>query len=35
MINSEISVRLLGLEIESKLNFDQDITQLCKKVPVS
>ena len=34
-INSETSVRLLGLEIDSKLNFDKHITQLCKKVPVS
>ena len=30
-INSENSVRLLGLEIDSKLNFDKHITQLCKK----
>ena len=30
-INSENSVRLLGLEIYSKLNFDKHITQLCKK----
>ena len=34
-INSENSVRLLGLEIDNKLNFDKHITQLCKKVPVS
>ena len=35
-INSENSVRLLqGLEIDSKLNFDKHITQLCKKVPIS
>ena len=27
-INSENSVRLLGLEIDSKLNFDKHITQL-------
>ena len=30
-INSENSVKLLGLEIDSKLNFDKHITQLCKK----
>ena len=30
-INSENSVRLLGLEIDSKLNFDKYLTQLCKK----
>ena len=34
-INSENSVRVLGLEIDSKLDFDKHITQLCKKVPVS
>ena len=34
--NSEHSVRLLRLEIDSMLNFDEHITQLlCKKVPVS
>ena len=31
-INSKNSVRLLGLEIDSKLNFDKYMTQLCKKV---
>ena len=30
-IDSENSVKLLGLEIDSKLNFDKHITQLCKK----
>ena len=30
-INSENSVRLLGLEADSKLDFDKHITQLCKK----
>ena len=30
-INSEISVRLLRLEIDSKLNFDKHIAQLLKK----
>ena len=30
-VNSEISVRLLGLEIDSKLNFDKHIAQLLKK----
>ena len=30
-INSENSMRLLGLEIDNKLNFDKHITQLCKK----
>ena len=30
-INSENSVRLLGLEIDSKLNFDKYLTELCKK----
>ena len=34
-MNSKNSVRLLGLEIDSKLNFDKHITQLCKKVPIS
>ena len=34
-INSENNLRLLGLGIDSKLNFDKHITQLCKKVPVS
>ena len=34
-INFENSVRLLGLEIHSKLNFDKHIAQLCKKVPIS
>ena len=30
-VNSDNSVRLLGLEIDSKLNFEKYITQLCKK----
>ena len=30
-INSENSVKLLGLEIGSKLGFDKHITELCKK----
>ena len=30
-INSKNSVRLVGLEIDSTLNFDKHITQLCKK----
>lgn len=30
-IFSEKSVKLLGIEIDSKLNFDKHITQLCKK----
>ena len=30
-INSENNVRLLGLEIDSKLNCDKCITQLCRK----
>ena len=34
-INSENRGILLGLEIDSKLNFDKHVTQLCKKVPVS
>ena len=34
-INSGKSVRLLGLEIDSKLKFDKHITQFCKKMPVS
>ena len=44
-INSENSVRLLGLEIDSELNFGKHITQLCiflkksvkksTKVPIS
>ena len=34
-MNSENSVRVLGLEIDSKLDFDKRITQLCKKVSVS
>ena len=34
-ITSENSLRLLGLEIDSKSNFDKHITQLYKKVPVS
>ena len=33
-INFENSVRLLVLEIDSKLNFDKHITQLCKKIAV-
>ena len=34
-INFENSVRILGLEIDSKLNFDKHVTQLCEKMPVS
>ena len=34
-MNSENSGRVLGLEIDSKLDFDKRITQLCKKVSVS
>ena len=34
-INFENSVRTLGLEIDSKLNFDKHVTQLCEKMPVS
>ena len=30
-INSEISVKLVGLIIDNKLSFDEHITQLCKK----
>ena len=30
-INSENSVPLLGLEIDSKLNFDKHISKLCNK----
>ena len=30
-INSESSVLLLGLEIDSKLNFDKHISKLCNK----
>ena len=30
-ISFENSMRLLGLEIDGKLNFDKHITQLCKK----
>ena len=33
-INSKNKVRLLGLEIDSRLNFDKHITQLCKEMPV-
>ena len=34
-INSENSVRLLRLVLDSKLNSNKHITQLCKKVSVS
>ena len=30
-INSENGVRLLGSEIDRKLNFDKHITELCRK----
>ena len=30
-INSKNNLRLLRLEVDSKLNFDKHITQLCKK----
>ena len=30
-INSESSVLLLGLEIDSKLNFDKHVSKLCHK----
>ena len=32
-INSEKSIGLLGLELDTKLNFDKHITQLCKESP--
>ena len=31
IINSENSVKLLGIEIDSKLSFDRHISTLCKK----